>query len=288
MTICANIGTATVYQAEMTAITETIKFLNSQATPEETKLILVDSQAALLTIKNKDITSISHDSLMAILKLTQNIKFRWIQAHTGHVSNELADRAAKQATRRPQLIHIPLAVSIVKGEVMAHLKNVWDTEWMNLPGHRQSKIFCKGPKDSRIPDLRRLGRFRTGTLIHFITGHAFTKRHNFIMGLRDDKSCSLCQGTDEEMPEHIILNCPALSNWRFCIFGGFQLMNANTINYDQLSDFLADPRIRSLEYDQGTTLRDEEQETAETEGTEEPEDPGPYNQQLTNRTRTIT
>lgn len=247
ITLTTGLGEATIFQAEMYAILMAVQYLTKRASQEENKIILVDSQAVLLSLRHSESNTRSQLVVMEELAKVRNLEFRWIRAHQGHEGNELADVAAKKGTSSKVQVGQPKALSKFKSEVDHKIYIEWQKEWDRLPGHRQSKIFCEGPKDKRVEDLKSLGRFRTGTLIRFLSGHAFTNRHNYLMGLSDEVNCRLCRQQTEETPEHLIKECPILNEWRFEVFGTLMVFDDRLISYDQISTFISHYKIQDLE-----------------------------------------
>ena len=55
-------------------------------------------------------------------------------------------------------------------------------------------------------------------VVRTFTGHNNMNRHRSITGEADSAECRLCY-EDEESSEHLLLDCPALSNVRFAVLG---------------------------------------------------------------------
>lgn len=191
--------------------------------------------------------NISQQRVKLELQGMGNVKFKWIKAHVGHWGNESADEATKKACQLSPNVQLERAVCTIKKEVNTLINNEWNSKWESLSWEWQSKLFCKGPLDIRIGELERLGRYRMGTLIRFLSGHAFMNRHNYIMGLAESGKCRLCDTMEEETPEHIITRCPILNNWRFEKFGTFEVFDYTKIGYGAISDFITHYLIYDLE-----------------------------------------
>ena len=92
-----------------------------------------------------------------------------------------------------------------------------------------------------------------GRMVRFITGHAFLRRHNWIIDPERFSSCRFC-GDDEEgeTPWHFIAQCPAfIINRR--VFTPEGDINVDTLTNPpewevyQLREFLSNPRVKELE-----------------------------------------
>ena len=61
-----------------------------------------------------------------------------------------------------------------------------------------------------------------GELVRLLTGHNFLNRHSFLLGETETADCRLCNES-EETSEHLLCDCPVLSDTRFRILGKYQV-----------------------------------------------------------------
>ena len=112
---------ATVFQAEIAAVGEAAKMLPADPakTPWFVK-IFVDSQAAILALKNPVITSRTvldtARQLNSLAELTKRTSLVWIPAHKGHEGNERAEEGAD--TVEAALLEICKPVSHIKNKIV--------------------------------------------------------------------------------------------------------------------------------------------------------------------------
>ena len=86
----------------------------------------------------------------------------------------------------------------------------WGERWERLEGHRQTRIWYKGPDREKARLLLSKTRADLGINIQFITGHGWLRRHRHVVGEIDDPTCRLCGDGPEELG-HLFFHCEALS-----------------------------------------------------------------------------
>jgi hypothetical protein len=84
--------------------------------------------------------------------------------------------------------------------------------------------------------------------MRWLTGHCFLQRHNYLLQPNENTSpqCRLCN-MEQETPSHIICQCEALCLVRHFHFQEFFLPLSPIPYIRQLTSFLNDPRISTLE-----------------------------------------
>jgi hypothetical protein len=96
--------------------------------------------------------------------------------------------------------------------------------------------------------LLRLNRNNFGRAIRWLTGHCFLNRHNHLLNPADtpNPQCRLCD-FEQETSSHIICQCEALSHTRYFHFQDLFLPLAPIPYIKQLTNYLDDSNINSLE-----------------------------------------
>jgi ribonuclease HI len=187
---------ATVFQAEVTAI-EMAGEVALAMQVNKPVVICSDSQAAIQAIgnpliKSKGVLS-ANRSLQALGRKTR-VTLRWIRAHVNHRGNELADAAAKEATKeRVPLAEpaLPLAANVVRGILRDAVTAKWEKKWRATVGkYRQTRILFPVPCARRTNKLIRYGKREVGQAVRYITGFTFLRRHQSLIDERNS-TCRL-------------------------------------------------------------------------------------------------
>lgn len=100
LTISANVGTSTVFQAELTAISVALREVNKWIKEWESVYLYVDSQAAIKAIMKLEVQTITQEKVVQEMGKINNIRTFWIKAHAGHKGNEEADAAAERSCKQ--------------------------------------------------------------------------------------------------------------------------------------------------------------------------------------------
>ena len=212
------VGTSTVFQAEVSGVLTAAGILLSNDISNSEIDILVDSQAALMSIRNPITNSkLVTKTKSALNKLGSNndVKLRWIRAHKGYKYNEAADINANKGAKMSA--HIGNTPCQNRRSIMAAIEEVtkkkWETDWEKYPDCRQSKYFMSDPAKMRAKLLLSKTRDEVGQMARFLTGHAFLRRQNAIVatGINPppgDNSCRMCEHkVMAETPHHLITEC---------------------------------------------------------------------------------
>ena len=83
------------------------------------------------------------------------------------------------------------------------------TNWQELSSYRRAKLFLHGLDPSYARYALNLARKDLRMLVGLLTGCTDLNRHLYIMGVREDSSCPLCQG-DKDTVLHFTAQCSAL------------------------------------------------------------------------------
>ena len=220
---------ATVFQAEVTAITRVSQSLKKQYSSNI--IIRSDSQAALLAIKSNQVESVVvKDCIVSLNNLAMQgnkIKLQWIKAHVGHLGNEAADknakRGAEEASSGPEPF-LPVPQCHLKKILKSNFDALWQERWKKDPKFcEQTKLWYKKPSKIFLPFLKKESRIDVGKIVQFITGHCNLRKHQFRIGNQTNPNCSLCNTTSWETPWHLVTECQRLKSIREKYFHGLIL-----------------------------------------------------------------
>ena len=202
-----------VYQAELTAITKAVNFLTNRPDLPDAVTIPSDSKSSLMALCKYATPSRTLErgsKLLNALSQRTRLTLRWIKSHIGTIGNEkpyeLAKTCASNSTDDVRTLDdIPAPYSFLVKKVKEGTCRLWTNRWMteqNPDGsrrYRQSKIFFPQTIKSKSYFVIKQDKTTLFRLIQFITGHAFMRRHNYLMQGNGDEPqppCRLClQGT---------------------------------------------------------------------------------------------
>ena len=121
-------------------------------------------------------------------------------------------------------------------------------QWENSPHCRQTKIFFPKVDPVKSNHLLKLNKDDFGRAIRWLTGHCFLNRHNHLLDpfKYPSPTCRACN-LEQETSSHIICECEALGHIRYFHFQEFLLPLAPIPITRQLTSYLNDPRIYTLE-----------------------------------------
>jgi ribonuclease HI len=264
---------ATVFQAEVEAINQGARFALEIVKPTITNLqmygdlsyheiyFIGDNRASLHAITNRLAKSkivLNCTRNLSKLNTTHKVILHWITAHVGNEGNEKADTLAKQGTslvlplipllNNPNFLPTPIPLSHIKNTTRSQSQKTWNLQWEKSLHCRQTKIFFPKVDPVKSGHLLRLSRDDFGRAIRWLTGHCFLNRHNNLLNPLEYPSptCRACNWK-EETSSHIICECEALGFIRYFHFQEFSLPLAPIPIIKQLTSFLQDPRINTLE-----------------------------------------
>ena len=249
---------ATVFQSELRAIETAANWLVNKDVKYRSICFYVDNQSALRDLSATQCTKTTvkraRDAL-SILGLRNLVHLKWVRAHCGQTGNELADKAAKNATTCNNVItDIPLSITSAKNDLRNQIYIFWQKEWDSRTDMRQSKYLLEGPDNLKFKHILQYGRETISQTIRFVTGFSFHKSHSMTVkyGTKyhgEDVTCRLCkeEGT-KETPHHIITECPILMNERAeCFEHRFLNKHFREWSLDQMIRFLSNHRVQNHE-----------------------------------------
>ena len=230
---------ATVFQAELRAIQMTAQHLQHQE--NQVFHFHVDSLSALQAINASHITSKTVHHTVTLLNSLGTKNLVILQKIKGHDpnaesdGNDMADKMANWGADLPEHMitcHIHETRNMMKNHIKNKSFEAWTEHWKQLPEHRQSKFFMKGPNPKMWADLKYMKKKKLSSVVRFITGHCFMRRHQTCIqtgkrGTCADQDpgsrCRLCEN-GEETPQHLITTCDRLALTRHTIFSKSQMV----------------------------------------------------------------
>ena len=252
---------ATVFQAEIHAITQAGKYLLQLNKKIRYLKIFSDSQAALLAIDKVHISStMVRDAVCTLEELANkinNTKLLWIKAHIGHEGNEIADRQAKLGAERTQITCVtPKPWGLIKNLIAEKITEEWKNRWEHIQKHDATKFFWKFPDKNKSRGILNLCRADLSILIKAITGQNFLAYHQSKIDIEVSKVCRLCE-EDEETFIHLITECPSLEMTRRDIFLDKTMGQDHTWSIRRVLRFIQYPIImQMLSHKNGALLKE--------------------------------
>ena len=225
---------ATVYQAEITAVTRAaIKLLEIEVSDKAINFY-IDNQGVLKTIRKLSTDKKTACECKRVLnKLTEynnTVSLNWVPAHSFHLGNEVADRLAKRGANTTDTglePRIPISEQKLKTHIKQWSKADHDKMWKNKVDCRQSRLVL--PDVNHRWKILRYEKRHVRVLTQLVTGHANLKRHRYLMKLEDDPQCHICQ--TEETAIHLLTNCARYNVIRAAIFGNPTISVEHIKNY---------------------------------------------------------
>ena len=208
---------SSVFQAELIAIQKAAVFLrhmNDIPSP----VFFVDSQAAMLALKTKFITSqVVLKTIDELNRLRLTIHFVWVKSHIGIEYNEMVDSLAKDAIHETQILDTPIPKKEIKNTVLDKIREEWDEEWVQHNEARMTKLFYKGQDAHKAKQICKLNRLQMGRMVRILTGHNQLNYYQSKINSTISPLCRLCLYENETF-DHFLLFCPVLHHERTNIF----------------------------------------------------------------------
>ncbi|XP_031788958.1 uncharacterized protein LOC116417922 [Nasonia vitripennis] len=151
------------------------------------------------------------------LALKASVTLLWVPGHNGVKGKMIADDLAKLGAKSDLIGPEPavrLCQSLIKGEIRQWATNETNRIWEEIATCGKTKAFVTtdNAKDwSRA--ILGLKRAKTKLLEEILTGNGSLNAHRHSMGRNKDPFCRFCC-TEEETPEHLLCNCPAITGMR--------------------------------------------------------------------------
>lgn len=202
-------------------------------------VIFTDNQAALRALRNLGRQSgqyLLEAAIAAVDKARENgltVSFRWIPSHSGVEGNELADKAAKEATgwrqtrghrgrmkemmtatTAPRLIQQRLLRSAVESRIRETINAQWEQEWQTKPHGRAVYELTPIPTREVLRIHRSLPRPLSTVIVQMRTGKIGLRHYLYRYGVPDMQDGDCRCGRTTQTVRHVLLACPLFKNLR--------------------------------------------------------------------------
>lgn len=188
-------STATVYQAELFAMSELCESKSFSDATNKCIYICTDSQSAIETICSPIVDSLTVRNCKAILNKigsSNKVIFLWVRGHKGITGNEIADVLAHSGTNNsfigpePRLGRTKTMrkCAIDNWLIKQHAKT-----WSNYDGAKHTKIFCKSPSTEFTNRLLNLDRPNIKGTVEAIKNHCGLNKHLFYISIKYSPKC---------------------------------------------------------------------------------------------------
>ena len=215
---------ATVFQAEITAITLACLNILDYGLKNHDIQFWVDSQSAIKAL-NQFITCSKQvlEAKRLLNKITEyqnTIRINWIPGHSGQLGNCVADALAKAgAEYSDEGLEPRMAVSsqLIRTALSKWTKTEHQDRWYAATQYRQTKLVLPNTTHNWRKHILKYKRSELRIITQLVTGHANLKRHRYLMGMEDTPDCEHCG--EEQTAEHILTVCPKFASDRLVKLG---------------------------------------------------------------------
>ena len=201
---------SSIFTAELTAILAALHFISFNAPGRYT--IMCDSRSVLDSLQAADLTHHLVLKILVWLLLLEDssfsILFCWVPSHVGVPGNEMADRAAKDASELGQVEGSPLPPRDLYPLIRRYVWDRWQSEWDGIP---PTKLHAIKPSVLPWPASSRT-RHQEVALCRLRIGHTRLTHGHLMAGEDAAPQCLLCQ-VPVTVP-HVLVECPLHSQRR--------------------------------------------------------------------------
>ena len=210
-------STATVFQAETTAVLAGSASFLLETETSNSDIILFDSQAILLatTIRTKSIQETA--AVLDSLGKNNRLFLHWIPAHSDYEGNEKADSLAKMGSLNDDAIVVNLPVPQATWKFHTHqlVTNQAEERWKSSETTHIKNTW----RDKYTRDLAKLCRSDLATQL--LTRHAAVNNHLHKYKPKTiSRTCPFCKEEDETIT-HFVGKCPKWVKERGLYFNTF-------------------------------------------------------------------
>ena len=125
--------------------------------------IFTDSQSALCMLNHVytkyGIVREIHGLLFDLYRKGRKVHLCWVPSHVGIAGNELADKAAKEASQLPNITDIPVEARDMHPSIKKGVMESWQRHWSSRQDIPENKLqlLAFGGLDALFPDMWKLG-----------------------------------------------------------------------------------------------------------------------------------
>jgi len=213
---------STVYAAELQGVLMALQLIEERAPDDRPPRIKIytDNQSALRAIRNPQRSSgqyIIRDIIRLLGELhgsDTHVSFHWIPAHQGVKGNEMADDAAKRASR--QGLQSTAGIKHLAAPAKMRARKIatfnWTVDWARQRNGQATKRLLPKPTNKAPRLYRNLTKAASSALIQLRTGKIGLNHYLHSINLRDSDQCQC--GWGSQTAKHILMDCPKFMNAR--------------------------------------------------------------------------
>ena len=205
---------ATVFQAEVIAITRGLQWVHDSMDPGLNIIVKSDSQAAIGAIFQRQVVSKTVAECRSTLLETRKnhkVSIEWVKGHADVTGNELADSLAKTGSEMIGVTCepvVPVPPSEIKQWIKHKFINAWQSHWISTSDCQKTKMFIPQVGVTNIREMVNKTKSQLNLIVQVCTGHALVANHiRHWVDIQD--ICKLCQA-EKESTAHLFFDCPTL------------------------------------------------------------------------------